>query len=162
YSGAKPDQGSIAAGWQLRVDGVLDGSIEVSGERIQVFVNLLEVKSAKLLWSQKYVGKRDDLFTLEDTIMKDVAQRLRLNLNEAEKQRLTKHDTQSVEAALSYRLGQLEEKGNAAGAEHTRDGDRLALQYYEKAIQEDSQFALAHVALAGIYRNPNSSEESQQ
>src|SRR5262245_5651748 len=146
---AKPDQDPVAAGREQGVDAVLDGSIQKSGVDIRVSVQLWRVKEDKVIWADTFREQHAGIFTLEESIAQRVVEALSLHLNGGEKHQLTKHGTRNVEAYLSY------QRGNQYLRQNTRAGDIKALEYFRDAIQKDPNFALAHVALAGIYNNSN-------
>jgi len=147
----KSDQDPVAAGQEQGVDAVLDGTLRKSGESIRVSVQLLRVKDGKILWADTFINEKyADIFTVEDSIAQRVVEKLRLRLNRKEQERLTKHYTRDVGAYELYL------KGNEHFHQNTRAGNLKAVEYYERAIGMDPEFALAHVALARIYFEPSS------
>jgi len=68
----------IAAGRDLKVDTVLAGTIQRSGDRVRLVVQLLRVGDGKQLWTQTFDQTIGELFALEDTLAARVAGELRL------------------------------------------------------------------------------------
>ena len=61
-------QDPIAAGRELGVEAVLDGSIYKSGEKIRVTMQLVRVGDGATLWTDRFDGKLTDLFAVQDSI----------------------------------------------------------------------------------------------
>ncbi len=78
----------IAAGRQLAVQSVLEGSIQRSGDRTRVTVRLLRVADGQLLWGDEFDEKFTDMFTVEDSISQKVANALTINLSGEEQRQL--------------------------------------------------------------------------
>ena len=84
------DQDPVAAGRELNVESVLEGSIQKSDDRIRVTVRLLSVRDGKSLWAEKYDEQFTDIFTIQDRVAKQVAESLKLTLTGEEKKLLAK------------------------------------------------------------------------
>jgi DNA-binding winged helix-turn-helix (wHTH) protein/TolB-like protein len=78
------DQDSVAFGHQLRVDTVLEGSIQTLGSRIRTTVRLLRVADGAPLWAAKFERESADVFALEDSISSELAATLDSKLTAAE------------------------------------------------------------------------------
>lgn len=63
----------VAAGRELCVEWVLDGSIQKSGQQARVSVQLLNVREATLMWARRFDGQVTNVFGIEDLISEDVA-----------------------------------------------------------------------------------------
>jgi len=68
------DQDPIAAGRELGVDTVLDGSLQRSGNRLRVAARLLRVADGQQLWAQSFDQDFTTIFDVQDTIAARVAQ----------------------------------------------------------------------------------------
>jgi TolB-like protein len=64
----------IAAGRELGVDTVLDGSLQRSGDRLRVAARLLRVATGQQLWAQSFDQDFTTIFDVQDTIAARVAQ----------------------------------------------------------------------------------------
>src|SRR5947199_1904638 len=73
-------QDPIAAGRELQVEAVLDGSIQRVGDRVRVTVRLLNVEDGTSLWADKFDEPFTNIFALQDSISERVAAALPLNL----------------------------------------------------------------------------------
>jgi Tfp pilus assembly protein PilF len=94
---------------------------------------------------QCFDERRNDIFSVEDSISTRLAAALVASLTVEEKQRLWKRYTDDQEAYDAYLRGR--HHWNA----RTDDGLRKALQEFERAIARDPEYALAHAGLADCY-----------
>jgi len=142
------DTDALTAAKQLGVDSVLEGSLQRSGDRLRVSVNLLRCDDGVSLWSDSFDIRMADIFAVQDTVAQQVASRLRLSLNTSQEAQLTKHDTSNATAYDFYL------KGAYDFNQRLRDPKRMlaeAIAFYTKSIEADPTFALAHAQLAYAY-----------
>ena len=136
------DQDALTAGRELGVNTVLDGRLQISGDRIRASVELINVADGRQLWAGQFDEGLTDIFAIQDSIAKKVANQLKFQLGA----RGRKSYTDSVEAYQLYMRGNL----------HTRRLIRpeveKGLEYYKKAIEADPGFALAYVEIANARR----------
>ncbi len=143
YAGLEQDP--VAAGREQRVDAVLDGTIQKSGERIRVTVRLLSAADGQQLWADKFEEQFTDIFSVEDSISERVAAALAVTLTGADKKQLTKRSTENAEAYQLYL------KGRYYAGKYTPEGTKKAIAYFDKAIALDPNYALAYDGLAYCY-----------
>ncbi|HEY8559211.1 MAG TPA: winged helix-turn-helix domain-containing protein [Pyrinomonadaceae bacterium] len=142
---ASLEQDAVAAGREQRVDAVLDGQIQQAGEKIRVTVRLIRVADASPVWTAQFDEKMTDIFAVQDSISERVAGVLALKLSGEEKKRLNKRYTENAEAYRSYLLGRFH------FAKRTRESMAKSIEYFERAIEKDPNYALAYAGLAGAY-----------
>jgi DNA-binding winged helix-turn-helix (wHTH) protein/TolB-like protein/Tfp pilus assembly protein PilF len=135
----------IAAGKDLSVDSVLDGTIQHSGDRTRVTVRLLRVSDGELLWGSEFDEKLTDMFAIEDSISQKVAGALALNLSGEEQRRLARPFTASNDAYQLYM------KGRFFWNKRSVDGVKKSLEYFQQAIDADPGYAVAYAGLADAY-----------
>jgi len=143
YAGTGNDP--AAAGRQLKVEAVLDGAIQRSGERVRVTVQLVSVSEERPLWAGKFDEMFTDIFAVEDSISEQVARALTLRLTGEESKLLGKRYTENAEAYELYL------KGRYYWNKRTADGLEKSLECFRDAIDIDSSYALAHAGLADAY-----------
>jgi TolB-like protein/Tfp pilus assembly protein PilF len=143
YAGLEQDP--VAAGREQRVDAVLDGTLQKSGERIRVTVRLLSAADGQQLWADKFEEEFTDIFSVEDSISERVAAALAVTLTGADKKQLTKRYTENAEAYQLYL------KGRYYAGKYTPEGTKKAIAYFDKAIALDPNYALAYDGLAYCY-----------
>ncbi len=139
------DQDPIAAGRELGVATVLDGSVQKSGERLRVTARLLRVADGRQLWADRFDENYTDIFAVQDSIADRVTQALALQLSPDERRRLGRHATVNAAAYDLFLNGRYYWN-------RRRSADDLpkAAEFYRKAIAADPEFALAYSGLADI------------
>lgn len=143
---AGTEQDPQAAGRALGADAVLDGSIQRWGEKIRVNVRLIKVDSGEALWSATFDDKYTDIFAVQDAISAKVADALRLRLGRPENPASADRSTQNVEAYRLYLQGRLFQ------FKSTPQQIRQGIEFYQKAIDIDPNYALAYAGMADAYR----------
>lgn len=138
--------GEIAA--KLRVGIILEGSIRHSGKRIRVTAQLIDTQTGYHIWSKNYDRTLDEVFEVQDDIAFNIAQSLKLTLDESDAPDSRSATTGDIEAFALYLKGR--ELFN--DRIHLRaEGLREALDYFSKAVKQDPTFARAHAGIASVY-----------
>ena len=141
----KLEDEAAQAGRELRVDAVLDGSIQKSGDRVRVSVRVIRVDQGQTLWTEQFDEKFLNIIDLQDAIARKVAGALAVKLGGEERTRLGKHDTNSAEAYELYL------KGRYFWEKFTPADHQKATEYFNQAIAKDPGYAVAYVGLADTY-----------
>jgi serine/threonine protein kinase/tetratricopeptide (TPR) repeat protein len=76
------DRDPRTIGGELKVDVIVDGTVQLAGKRIRISARLLDVASGFQLWSERYDGALEDVFELQDKMGKRIAEALRLKLED--------------------------------------------------------------------------------
>ncbi|HEY4256163.1 MAG TPA: protein kinase [Candidatus Udaeobacter sp.] len=138
-------QDPVATGRQLRVEAVLDGTVQRDADTLQVTARLLRVGDGAVLWSAKYDEKFTNVFTIEDAISQDVAKTLVRNLSGEGQKLLTEHHTDNIEAHRAYLKGRyFWNKRTPAELQH-------GLTYFRQAIDLDPTYSSAYAGMADAY-----------
>jgi DNA-binding winged helix-turn-helix (wHTH) protein/TolB-like protein/Flp pilus assembly protein TadD len=143
YANTKADP--LAVGREQGVDAVLDGSIQRSGDRVRVTVNLVRTNDGAPLWAAAYDERFTNLFAVEDAIVEKVASEMVRRLSESERAQLSKRPTENDEAYHAYRRGRFHWN------QRNESGLLKAIEYFQQAIDKDPDYALAHVGQADSY-----------
>ena len=143
YGGGRAEP--LAAGRELKVDFVVDGRIRRAGGMLRVTVQLLGVSDEEVCWAGQFDGKLTDVLQLEDSISEQIAGALVPRLSADERRQLAKRGTENPEAFEAYLRGRYHFNGL------TEDGFVKALAAYERAVQLDPSYALAHTGIADYY-----------
>jgi hypothetical protein len=109
-------------------------------------VDLVNVKSGAVLWSGRYDRQDRELLAIQDEIANSIVDEgIRLKLSGAERRRLTRHSTNSLEANELYTraLSHLDKE--------TENDYLTARELLLQAVDKDKQFALAYAFLAENY-----------
>lgn len=138
-------QDPLQSGETLRVDAVLDGSIQQFGDRIRVTLRLLRVADGKPLWTDQFDERGTDIFALQDSISRKVTAALALQISGTQQEQLARHYTESADAYRAYL------KGRYYRNLFTTEGARQAIESFNQAISIDQNYALAYAGLADAY-----------
>jgi DNA-binding winged helix-turn-helix (wHTH) protein/TolB-like protein/Tfp pilus assembly protein PilF len=130
----------IAAGRELSVRSVLEGTIQRAGETIRVTVQLIDVDRDAPLWSDKFDVHVSDVFSLQDHISDQVARALVVNLGGH-----ARYYTENEDARRDYL------RGRYFWNKRTMEGYARAIESFESAIRKDPSYALAYAGLADSY-----------
>jgi tetratricopeptide (TPR) repeat protein len=103
YEGSKKALQEIAK--ELRVDAVLEGAVERSGDRVRVTVRLNQVSPETQLWANEYNGGVGDLLRLEDEIASAIANAIQVKLKRPEQAHLASARTVDPEVQDAYLRG---------------------------------------------------------
>jgi DNA-binding winged helix-turn-helix (wHTH) protein/Flp pilus assembly protein TadD len=134
------------AGRKLKVDALLDGSIQRARQRIRVTAQLVDTRDGATLWAENFDAKLVDIFSLEDSLSDQVVRALSLKLTGEERKHLVKRHTESAEAYQAYL------KGRYFWNKRTAEGFKRGVEYFEHAIGLDPNYALAYTGLADCYQ----------
>ena len=150
YQGRQVDAGD--AGRELNVDAILTANFLRAADRLRVTAQLLDVRTGDILWSERMDGDASDIIAVQDTMVLQIVEGLRVELSPAEKVDLAKGSTSNSEASEEYLRGR-----NCLGQfiYHTVSEAHLdsAIKHFQTAIQIDENFALAFSALGSCYVN---------
>ena len=132
---------------KLHVGTVLEGSIRHSDERIRVTAQLIDARTGYHIWSQNYDRAFDEVFTVQDDIASNIAETLKLTLDESGQPDSRKSMTNDMEAFRLYLKGR--DLMNDRIQLRT-EGLYSALEYFNEAIAKDPMFARAHACVASV------------
>jgi TolB-like protein/DNA-binding winged helix-turn-helix (wHTH) protein/Flp pilus assembly protein TadD len=130
---------------ELNVDAVVEGTVLRSGDQVRITAQLIEASTDKHLWSQSYEGELRDTLALQNKVASAIANQIRINLNSQEQATLKNAKVVNPEAYESYL------KGRYFWNKRTADGLKVALAYFNQAVDEDPKNAQAYSGLADTY-----------
>jgi TolB-like protein len=135
---------------ELSVDGIVEGTVQRSGDRVRITAQLIHAPEDKHLWAKSYERDLRDVFTLEQEVSDDIARQVQTQITTRIQSPVKARslDPKVLEAYLQgdYYL-------NIA---NTRGGDeerRTAGVFFQRAIDADPTFVPAYIGLAGTHRN---------
>jgi TolB-like protein len=140
FKGQTRDLAEIAG--ILGVDYIVTGSIRRSGDRVRIAAQLTYVSSKEEVWSDKYDRLLEDLFALQDDIVRTLVVTLVSRLNLSMAQRLQARPLPNLEAYECLLLAR------KLVGEHDAE---TAMPFVEQALALDPSYALAHCMLAGVH-----------
>jgi TolB-like protein/AraC-like DNA-binding protein len=129
-------------GKELKVNYLLEGTVQRQGKQLKIHAQLIEVETDKHIWVNTFIGDLIDVFKVQSRIAEAIAEELKTNITPHEKQRIEKSPTDNMEAYNIYLR---------AYEYHKRyDGDpslNTAIKLYQDALELDPEFALAYLYL---------------
>jgi len=132
---------------ELGVGSVVEGSVQVVGERLRVNVQLIDAAMDEHLWAERYDRTLDDAFAIQSEVAQQIVAAVGAALTGTEQGRLRAAPTANAEA---YRL-YLQGREYLTRPGYLRSNLETAQQLYERALGPDPSFALAHAALADVH-----------
>jgi eukaryotic-like serine/threonine-protein kinase len=142
YKGTEQDPQAV--GNTLGVQAVLMGRVVQTGNDLTISAELVDTRNNRHLWGGKYTRKPSEILVLQEDIARQISAKL-TRLTTAEREQLTKRDTENPAAYREYVLGR-HFWNQRSGAQV-----RKALQHFERAIELDPNYALAHAGIADSY-----------
>ena len=143
YKGREAEVSIIAR--ELKVESVLMGRVAERDDLLSVSVELVDARDDTHIWGAQYIRNPADLFTVQETIAREIADKLRLKLTSEVQKRLTRRHTESAEAYQLYL------KGRYYFNKLTVDGMKKGIEHHQRAIEKDPHYALAYAGLADCY-----------
>jgi TolB-like protein/Flp pilus assembly protein TadD len=132
-------------GKKLNVNFLLVGSLQKAETRLRITAELVKVSDGYPLWSEKYEGNMEDIFALQDEISLEIVDNLKIKLLGEQKAKLVKRHTENPEAYKLYLKGQYHYNT------WTKEAFEKAIEYFQKAIEIDPNYAQAYAMLADCY-----------
>jgi serine/threonine protein kinase/Flp pilus assembly protein TadD len=129
-------------GEQLNASFVLEGSLRRAGNRLRITARLVETKTARSVWAERYDRQIEDVFAIQDEIAQSIAKALKVMLTEQEKRAIEKAPTADVQA-YDYYL-----RGRQFFHQFRRKSFDYARQMFARAIVIDPNYARAYAGVA--------------
>ncbi len=130
---------------ELNTDGVIDGSVERSGNRVKITMQLIHGSNDHTLWAESYNRELRDILSLQEEVADTIAKEVRVALTPQDRGRLSGARPVNPEAYLLYM------RGRADLQRWTKDTWLAARQSFHQAIEKDPSYALAYAGLAETY-----------
>jgi non-specific serine/threonine protein kinase len=137
--------GSREIARQLGVTTLLEGSVRKAGNRVRITVKLVNASDGYQLWSERYDREMEDIFELQDEIARRVVDALKIALTPTERRALSKPKARQLEAYEHYL------RGRRFFYKLTRKNLEFSREMFERAIEIDPEYALAHCGLADCF-----------
>jgi TolB-like protein/tetratricopeptide (TPR) repeat protein len=130
---------------QLGVTNILEGCVQKSADRVRVNVQLINALTDAHLWADIYDRKLTDIFAVESEIAKTIADTLQAKLTGFEQHAIASRPTVNTEAHQLYL------KGRFFWNKRTGNDLKKSIDYFQRAIAADPNYALAYVGVADAY-----------
>ncbi len=145
YQGTSKPLKAIAT--ELGVGSVVEGSVQVVGDRLRVNVQLIDAVTDKHLWAERYDRTLDDAFAIQSDVAQQIVAAVGAVLTRDEQESLAAAPTANAEA---YRL-YLQGRDYFRRPNLLQQDLEIAQQFFEQALALDPSFAHAHAGLAGVH-----------
>lgn len=142
FRGATPDLREVAS--RLNVQAVVTGNVTQVGDELLIRVDVVDAVENTHLTGGQFRRKVGDLLTIQSEIARMIAQKFELKLTSSQSKRFAENSTENSEAYRFYLSGLVELNG-------PQDIRSRALEYFERAVELDPDFAAAHTEIAWIY-----------
>jgi TolB-like protein/DNA-binding winged helix-turn-helix (wHTH) protein len=143
YKGTHKSIPEIAG--ELNVGTVVEGSVERSGERIRVRIQLIQASTDHHLWAETYTRQLSDVLLLESDVAQDIARQIQLRLTLQQQRELASRQPLNPQAFQDYL------QGREYWTMRTSESLSKAIEYFERAILEDPGNARSYAGLAQCY-----------
>jgi tetratricopeptide (TPR) repeat protein len=135
----------VAAGRALDVSIVVTGSLSRSGDGVRLQIELVDVARNAQTWSTAYQATEAELPQLETRLMHDLAAALRVQSVGADGLGPAGPPTRDAQAYQAYL------QGRYLWNQRSEASLQVAIAQFQRAIELDPKFALAHAALADVH-----------
>lgn len=134
---------------ELNVDGIIEGTVQRSGDRVRITAQLIQGATDKHLWANSYERDIKDVFALERDVTQEIARAIQAQVRTPSAEPTAQPRTVSVNVLEAYLQGNylLNREGRGAGDE----GTTRAAGYFQQAIDADPNFAPAYLGKADAY-----------
>jgi TolB-like protein/Flp pilus assembly protein TadD len=140
YKGTKKNLPEIAH--ELAVDGVVEGGVLRAGNKVQISAQLIDARSDRPIWARTYERDFTSGLAWQGEVAQAIADEISINVTPQEQARLARNRPVDPEAQDLYLRGLLQLEA---------DDCKIAVDYFNKAIEKNPNYAQAHAALANCY-----------
>ena len=134
-----------AIGAMLGAAVLLEGTVRKAGNRLRITAQISSTEDGRLLWSQRYDRRLDDVFAIQEEIGRTIVDTLRATSLAPVRTLTPRRATHNIKAYGLYL------KGRYAWNKRTQEGVAEGIAFFEQAIAEDPNYALAYTGLADSY-----------
>ncbi|HYM10215.1 MAG TPA: protein kinase [Bryobacterales bacterium] len=148
YKGAHKPLPAIAQ--ELNVDGIVEGSVLRSGDRVRITAQLIQAKADRHLWAESYERDLRDVLALQNEVARTIAGAIQAKVTPQEQARLAGGRRVDPEVQELYL------KGRFYGNKFSEESLLKAISLFEQAAQKDPQYALAQAGMADAWASLSS------
>ena len=127
---------------ELGVDAVVEGSVLRVGDRVRITAQLIDASTDQHLWAESYERDVSDVLALQSEVARAIADQIKISITPQE-QAMLAHTPSVKPAAHEAYL-----RGRYHWNRFAEDELRKSVEYYQQAIREDPNYALAYAGLA--------------
>jgi tetratricopeptide (TPR) repeat protein len=123
---------------ELGVDGLVEGSVTRAGNKVQITARLFDGRTDERVWGDFFQGTFSNILTLQSDVTLAIAQKIEAALTSEEETRIARTDSVNPDAYEAFL------KGRFFYFKFTEEGFKSAVEYLEKAIEIDPNYAEPH------------------
>lgn len=140
---------------ELNVNYLIEGSGQRADNQVLLNIQLIDASNDTPVWTEQYNHKTEDIFSTQNKIAKKITEAIKATVTPAELQQIDKKPTENL-LAYDYYL-----KGLESLQINTKEDLEAAIVLFEKAIEQDPEFALAYseIAISYYYLDLNQAEK---
>lgn len=142
----------------LGIRYVLEGSVQLSGEKLRITAQLIDAITGNHLWAEHYDRNLKDIFVLQDEITSKIITSLQITLTEGEYARTVGSGTSNLKALEYFWLGE----HHLLYKNFTKEDCNMARQFFEKAVELDPKYATAWAGLGFAHMYVGSFKRAEQ
>lgn len=135
-------------GSELGVAYLIEGSVLKAEDRVRISVQLIDARDNSSVWNESYERQLSDVLVLQSNVARAIAGQIKVKLTPYEDQQL------SAERAVDPEAYELYLRGRFHWYRFTEADLKLALEYFQQAIDRDPGYALAYVGFADALATP--------
>jgi len=139
------EKGSPIIGKELNVNYLLEGSTQRFEDQVRIRVQLIHASTDDHIWGDIFEGEWNDIFGIQINVAKQVARELKTVLSPEEVKRIEYEPTKNIEAYNLYLQGRY-----FYNQDSKEDLDK-SLEFYNRALEIDPDYALAYTGIAASY-----------
>jgi len=126
----------------LKVDGVIEGSVQRENGRVKISIQLIHGPTDAHLWARDYERALTDVLKLQREMARAITDEIRIQVTPEERAQLASATTVNPAAHEAYLLGRYH------FWKHIVDDHKRAIDHFERAIQIEPSYAAAHAGLS--------------
>jgi eukaryotic-like serine/threonine-protein kinase len=132
-------------GRELHVNYILEGTVSHAGNRVRIIARLIQVSDQTELWNESYERNLEDILSLQRDVAEAIAGQIQVKLTTQEQARLAPARPVNPKAYDDYL------RGRYHWNKRTPQDITSAIDYFQQAIHEDPNYAVAYAGLADAY-----------
>jgi len=150
FKGSRKPLSDIAKA--LNVDAVVEGAVLRSGGRVRITAELIDARVERQLWAHSYEGDIGDVLKLQSSMADAITREIQIAVSAQEQQRMMSARRVDPDALDAYLHGQF------YWNQFSKEGMQEAVEYFQKAIDKDPNWAAAYAGQAHAYHELSSPE----
>ena len=133
----------------LNVDAVLEGTVQVAGDRMRISADLVQVSTDRHVWLESYERDVRDMLALENEVAHSIAEGIKVKLTPQEQAGFAVSAPGARQVSPAAQEAYLQ--GRFFWNKRPPDALRQALEQFQKAEAIEPTFALAYAGEADAY-----------